>query len=95
LVVNPATGTTQTGKPYARATVASDVGGEADVMVGMFVMDEGSIHALERAKKADSVAAQGNLQPNSYTGKDGSTKHGLNLSFARVLTVRQPRRDRE
>lgn len=38
LVSNPATGTTKTEKPFARCTIACDVGGEADVMVVLFVM---------------------------------------------------------
>lgn len=95
LVSQPVAGTTKTGKPFIRCTVACDVGGEVDVMVGLFVMEPESINLLEKARKGDSLAAQGSVQMNSYVGKDGAERHGLSLSFAKVLTVRQPKRERE
>ena len=94
LVTNPVAGTTKTEKPFIRATIACDVGGESDVMVGIFVMEPDSINALGRAKKGDSIAAQGNLSPNSYTSKDGTVKHGFSLAFARVMTAQSPKREK-
>jgi hypothetical protein len=95
IITDPAFGTTQTDKPFARITVATDVKQEKDVIVSCFVIDPPSIDALRKSKKGDSIAAQGSLEPTHYTGKDGQERSGFALAFARVLTVRAPKRGRE
>jgi single-stranded DNA-binding protein len=50
--------------------------------------------ALGRLDKGDSITAQGQLKPTEYTGKDGSTRHGLSLSAAHLLTAYQVKRKR-
>ena len=86
--------TKTTNRPMASILFACNMGGENKQIVSAMTLDEGSLHALEKAAMGDKVSVQGNLEIGIYA-KDGTQKPSLRVIFSRVLTSRPPRREKQ
>jgi single-strand DNA-binding protein len=98
LASTPKSGTSASGTRWANTLVRVPCGtnreGEAETAFVSLACFGSDAEALGRLDKGDSITAQGQLKPTEYTGKDGSTRHGLSLSAAHLLTAYQVKRKR-
>jgi single-stranded DNA-binding protein len=98
LASTPKSGTSASGTKWANTLVRVPCGtnreGEAETAFVSLACFGSDADALGRLDKGDSITAQGQLKPTEYTGKDGSTRHGLSLSAAHLLTAYQVKRKR-
>jgi len=75
--------TSKTGKPYLRLNVA--VGsGDATQWVGVLSFDSSVIELADKLLKGARVYVEGRLKLDSWTGQDGTTKHGLSVLASHV-----------
>jgi Single-strand binding protein family len=82
------------GKPFVMATLrVSD--GSASEYWQLFAFAEPSQAELMRLKSGDRLSAQGRLQIELYTARDGQQKISRTLLIDHVLALRRPRRERQ
>ena len=93
----PKSGTSASGTRWANCVIRCPVGqnreGEAETAFVSLACFGSDAEALARLGKGDSISAQGQIKPTTYT-KDGAERHGLSMAAAHLLTAYQLRKKR-
>lgn len=84
--------TSKAGNPYLRINVRCG-DGEAATWVNTMVFDEEAVAAVDRLIKGSSVYIEGTLKLDTWTGQDGTERHGLNCMarYCRMPAIGQHR----
>lgn len=91
LARDPETRTSASGKSYATGSIRSGSGDDA-VFVSLIAFGE-QAERLTGLCKGDAVSAGGRMELKSWTGRDGSERHGLSLVANEIAAARpRPRR---
>jgi single-stranded DNA-binding protein len=85
--------TSKAGKPFVVTTVRVVDGNNNDYW-NILAFAEAAQADLMRLEFGDRLSAQGTLQVELYTGKDGQQRISRTLLTDHVLTLRQPRSKR-
>lgn len=94
-LVKPAQERTGTnGKPFALAQITVATEGEESLLASGIAFNRAAVDALLALDKGDAVAVAGKAKLSSWTGSDGTQKHGLNVTIEHVLTTYHVRRKR-
>jgi primosomal replication protein N len=93
----PKSGTSASGVRWANCVIRCPVGqnkdGEAESTFVSLACFGSDAEALARLDKGDSISAQGQIRPTTYT-KDGAERHGLSMTAAHLLTAYAVRKKR-
>ncbi len=95
LVKTPERRTTKDGRPYALAQVSVPTDGDESMLASCICFRAEAVAALLALDRGDAVALAGRAKLSSWTGADGTLKHGLNVTVEAVLSVYHVRRKRE
>lgn len=86
LIKDPALKIGPSGKPYCNILLSVSCGDPTPCIVSAISFGDVA-ERLAKLKKGDAVTATGSLKPNEWTDKEGTLKHGLNLTVSSVLTA--------
>ena len=93
----PKSGISASGTRWANCIIRCPVGqnkdGEAESTFVSLACFGSDAEALARLDKGDSISAQGQIKPTTYT-KDGAERHGLSMTAAHLLTAYAVRKKR-
>jgi len=79
--------TTKTGNPFATFKLAaSDKTGES-VLCSCIAFSATVVETVQRLGDGDSIAVSGEAAISSWQGRDGSARHGLDVTVHAVLTA--------
>lgn len=93
LIADPERRTGPSGKAYTRATVIAH-DGDGDALVSLMAFGTVS-EQLAALAKGDTVAVTGRAKVNTWAGRDGSTKVGLNVTADAILSTYHLKRKRQ
>lgn len=82
------------GKPFALAQVSVPTEGGESLLASCIAFSRSAVDALLALDKGDAVSLVGRAKLSGWTGSDGATKHGLNVTVDAVLTVYAIRKKR-
>lgn len=82
------------GNPFALAQVSVPTEGDESLLVSCIAFSRSAVDALLALDKGDAVSLAGKAKLSSWTGSDGATKHGLNVTVDAVLSAYHVRRKR-
>lgn len=82
------------GKAFALAQITVPTEGEESLLASCIAFSRTAVDALLALDKGDAVAVAGKAKLSSWTGSDGTQKHGLNVTVEQVLTAYHVRRKR-
>lgn len=86
--------TGNSGKTFALTQINVPTEGDESLLASCIAFNRTTINALLALDKGDAVALAGKARLSTWTGADGSTKCGLNVTVEQVLTAYHVRRKR-
>lgn len=86
--------TASNGNAYALAQVSVPTEGDESLLASCIAFSRGAVDSLLALDKGDAVSLAGKAKLSSWTGSDGATKVGLNVTVDAVLTVYSIRKKR-
>ena len=87
--------TASNGSPFAVAQVSVPTEADESLLASCIAFSRSAVDALLALDKGDAVALAGRAKLSSWTGSDGATKHGLNVTVDAVLTPYHVQRRRK
>ena len=79
--------TTKNGNPFATFKLAaSDKTGES-VLCSCIAFSATAVETVQRLSDGDSIAVSGEAAISSWQGRDGSARHGLDVTIHNVMTA--------
>ena len=94
LVKAPERRTAKNGNAFAVASVAVPTEADESMLASVIAFRSEAVAALLALGKGDAVALAGKAKLNSWTGSDGTAKHGLSVTVDVVTSVYHVRRKR-